>query len=58
LPKGWNAAEVTAHMLTTDGRQPYSVQVIDGRIVVEVPERVPVMVYAGVYAVLDLDPDA
>ncbi len=46
LPTHWNSAAVTACRMTIDGRQPHSVQIADGRIVLEAPTRVPIIVYA------------
>ena len=46
LPSRWSAEEVTARRLTVNGREPFSVQVHDGQIVVEMPAQVPVMIYA------------
>jgi hypothetical protein len=46
LPAGWDAATVTARRMTADGRQPHPVQITAGRIVVDAPERVPLIVYA------------
>jgi hypothetical protein len=51
LPEGWTAATVTARVLTVDGRKEMAVSIVSGEIVVEVPARVPVMVYASKVAV-------
>jgi hypothetical protein len=45
IPTHWSTAEVTARRLTVSGREPFPVQVEGGQIVVEIPARVPVMVY-------------
>lgn len=46
VPLHWNAAEITARRLTVDGRQPFPVRIEAEQIVVDVPARMPVMVYA------------
>ncbi len=46
LPAHWSATDVTARRLTASGREPFSVLIENGQIVVNVPEREPVMVYA------------
>jgi hypothetical protein len=47
LPAGWRAAELTARLLTVDGPKSFPVTLEGEQIVVEVPERTPVMVYAS-----------
>ena len=47
LPAAWNAANVTARALTPDGRTAFPVRIAAGQIVVQLPARVPVMVYAS-----------
>jgi len=46
LPAHWSAAELTARRLTVSGREPFPVLVEGGQIVVDIPARAPVMVYA------------
>ena len=46
LPVHWSAGELTARRLTVNGREPFPLQILDGQIVVDIPARVPVMVYA------------
>jgi hypothetical protein len=45
LPPNWDAALVTARRMTIDGRQPHPVRFADGRIVLDAPARVPIVVY-------------
>jgi hypothetical protein len=51
LPAHWIAEELTARRLTVSGRAAFPLQVQDGQIVVDVPARVPVMVYARAAAI-------
>ena len=46
LPAHWSAAEVTARRLTVNGHEPFPLRIQDGHIVVDIPAREPVMVYA------------
>jgi len=46
LPAHWDASTVTARRMTVDGRQPYPVEVVAGRIVIDAPARAPIVVYA------------
>jgi len=55
LPTHWSIAEITARRLSVSGRAPFPVQVAGGQIVVEIPARVPVMVYVRESAIA---PDA
>jgi hypothetical protein len=45
LPPNWSAAEVRVRRLTSNGREPFPLQIQDGKIVVHMPARVPVMAY-------------
>jgi glycosyl hydrolase family 101 (putative endo-alpha-N-acetylgalactosaminidase) len=47
FPPHWSASEVTARRLTVNGREPFALQIQDGQIVVDIPARVPVILYAG-----------
>jgi hypothetical protein len=42
----WSAAELTGRRLTVNGHKPFPSQIQDGKIVVDIPARVPVTVYA------------
>jgi hypothetical protein len=46
LPAHWTPAELTARRLTANGREPFPSQIESGQIVVDIPARVPVIVYA------------
>ena len=46
LPANWPAAELTARRLTVNGREPFPFKIQEGQIVMDIPARVPVMVYA------------
>jgi hypothetical protein len=52
LPTDWHAAQMTARALTVEGREPFPVQIQDGQIAVDIPARLPVMVYASAAAIL------
>ena len=47
LPKGWDAARVTARALTLEGRKEHPVQCVDGMILVRAEAGRPVIVYAS-----------
>jgi hypothetical protein len=46
LPGHWSSAEVTARRLTMSGREQFPVLVEGGQIVLQIPARTPVMIYA------------
>ncbi len=46
LPAGWNAADVRACVLTTQGRSVHKVEIAGGEMIVEVSPHQPVIVYA------------
>jgi len=43
----WKASEITARVLTIDGRKPFPIRTENGQIVVDCPARIPVMVYSA-----------
>jgi len=51
VPAHWNAAEIQARRLTIDGREPFLVNIEAGRIVIDAPARLPIMVYASESAI-------
>ena len=51
MPGDWRAAEITARSLTVNGRQSFPVRIGEGKILVEAPARVPVIVYASEQAI-------
>jgi hypothetical protein len=51
IPTHWKTAEITARSLTVDDRQPFPVQVVAGKLSVDAPSRVPIMVYAAADAI-------
>jgi hypothetical protein len=51
MPADWRAAEITARSLTVNGRQEFPVRIGEGKILVEAPARVPVIVYASERAI-------
>ena len=55
VPPRWATAEITARSLTVSGRQPASMQIASGMIVVDAPPQTPIVVYAAERFVLSLD---
>jgi hypothetical protein len=51
IPTHWKTAEITARSLAVDDRQPFPVQVVAGKLSVDAPSRVPIMVYAAADAI-------
>jgi hypothetical protein len=53
MPAHWKPADVVARRLTVAGREPLEVRTGGGQVVVDVPPRTPVMVYANASAIAE-----